>query len=181
MKEKFAKLKTMPREKMIKIIVAVGIAAIIGILLSESFSGGTSAKAESKSSTSQTQSEYEKQLEKKLTSVLSQIDGIGSCKVMVTLDTSGESVYSADEDDSSSTDENSQSNEKSVHHVIVDNNGESPVLEKEIQPKVRGVIVVCGGADDVYVRQAVTDCLVAGLGVSSANISVVRGGNTNEQ
>ena len=60
--------------------------------------------------------------------------------------------------------------------MIVDDDGQKPLLEKEIEPKIRGVIVVCEGADDVYVRQAVIDSLRAALGISSANISVVKGG-----
>ncbi|MBQ3431645.1 MAG: hypothetical protein IJG23_02555, partial [Clostridia bacterium] len=72
--------------------------------------------------------------------------------------------------------ENSKASSQKSKYVIVEDEGQKPVLEKEIEPTIRGVIVVCEGADDVYVREAVVDSLRAALSISSANISVVRGG-----
>lgn len=180
MKERFKKISALPRDKLIKIIVIVGVVAIVGIMLSETFSSTSNKKTSEKTTQTLSRSEYESETENRLAEVLSGIDGIGNCKVMVTLDTSSENVYSSDSESSSKHDENENSTNESVHHVIVDNDGEEALIEKEIQPKIRGVIVVCSGADDIYVKQAVIDCIEAGLGVSSANISVVRGGNENE-
>ena len=171
------KLK-LPREKLIKVLLIVGLAAIAGIFLSESLSKSDKNKTEKaeNESTSQRLREYESETEKRLCEILSSIDGIGSCSVMVTLESGEESVYSSDVESSLDSSSDSSSSSQKNKFVIIDDDGEQPVLEKEIEPKIRGVIVVCEGADDVYVRQAVTDCLTAGLGISSANISVVRGG-----
>ena len=95
---------------------------------------------------------------------------------MVTVDSGEESVYSSDTETDNQSGENSASSSQKNTFVIVDDDGQKPLLEKEIEPKIRGVIVVCEGADDVYVRQAVIDSLRAALGISSANISVVKGG-----
>lgn len=181
MKEKLKKFSAMPRDKLIKIIVIAGVVAIIGIMLSENIFSSSQKKSEDKNTDSISRAEYEEETEKRLCEVLSEIDGIGSCKVMVTLDTSSESVYSSDSESSSKDENGAVSSDEKSSHVIVDNDGEEALLEKEIQPKIRGVIVVCSGADNVYVQQAVTECIEAGLGVSSANISVVRGGKSNEQ
>ncbi len=172
----YRKLATMEKNKLIKIIVAVGLIAMIGIFLSESFSTKNKQENQPQQQASESLHEYEQQVEQRLSDILSSIDGIGQCEVMVTLDSSKESVYSSESESKNESDEKSSSSSEKSTYVIVDDDGQKPVLEKEVEPRVRGVIVVCEGADDVYVRQAVVDSIRAGLGITSANISIVRGG-----
>lgn len=172
----YRKLATMEKNKLIKIIVAVGLIAMIGIFLSESFSTKNKQENQPQQQASESLHEYEQQVEQRLSDILSSIDGIGQCEVMVTLDSSKESVYSSESESKNESDEKSSSSSEKNTYVIVDDDGQKPVLEKEVEPRVRGVIVVCEGADDVYVRQAVVDSIRAGLGITSANISIVRGG-----
>ena len=175
MLEKFRKITSLPREKLIKIVIIIGLIAIAGIFLSDSFSN---KKSEEKPSASQNvdREEYESKIEKRLEQILSEIEGIGNCKVMVTLESSTQSVYTADRESSVNENKDSSSSSDSSKYVILDDNGQQALLEKEIEPFVRGVIVVCGGADNINVKQSVIDCVSAGLGISSANISVVKGG-----
>ena len=172
----YRKFATMEKNKLIKIIVAVGLIAMIGIFLSESFSTKNKQENQPQQQASESLHEYEQQVEQRLSDILSSIDGIGQCEVMVTLDSSKESVYSSESESKNESDEKSSSSSEKSTYVIVDDDGQKPVLEKEVEPRVRGVIVVCEGADDVYVRQAVVDSIRAGLGITSANISIVRGG-----
>ncbi len=172
----YRKLATMEKNKLIKIIVAVGLIAMVGIFLSESFSTKNKQENQPQQQASESLHEYEQQVEQRLSDILSSIDGIGQCEVMVTLDSSKESVYSSESESKNESDEKSSSSSEKSTYVIVDDDGQKPVLEKEVEPRVRGVIVVCEGADDVYVRQAVVDSIRAGLGITSANISIVRGG-----
>ena len=175
MLEKIKKIKNLPREKLIKISIIVGIIAIAGIFLSDSFSANKNTQTES---TAQfiDRDEYESEIEKRLEQILSEIEGIGNCKVMVTLESSAQNVYTADRESSANDAKDSSSYSDSSKHVILDDNGQQALLEKEIEPFVRGVIVVCGGADNINVKQSVIDCVSAGLGISSDNISVVKGG-----
>ncbi|MBR0414526.1 MAG: hypothetical protein IJI67_05620 [Clostridia bacterium] len=170
-------LKKIPKQKLIKIIVIVGIVAIFGIFMSENFGTVHSKQNESEASESVDLQAYEKQVEERLTAILSEIAGVGSCKVMVTLDSSQESVYSAESESQSQSGDKSASASQKSKYVIVNDDGEKPILEKEIEPKIRGVIVVCEGAENAEVRESVIACIRAGLGITSANISVVRGGN----
>lgn len=175
MLEKLKKIKSLPKEKLIKIVIIIGLIAIAGIFLSDSFSSQKSEQT-SVSSEKTDREEYESKIEKRLEQILSQIEGIGTCKVMVTLESSAQNVYTADRESSINEDKNSSSSSDSSKYVILDDNGQQALLEKEIEPFVRGVIVVCGGADNINVKQSVIDCVSAGLGISSANISVVKGG-----
>ncbi|MBQ3431795.1 MAG: hypothetical protein IJG23_03325 [Clostridia bacterium] len=183
MKEQLANIKIfqtfaqMPKEKRLKIILIVGIIAIAGIFLSESFSAKSKTDSvQENSEKEQRLREYETLTEQKLQKILALIDGIGNCRVMLTLESSEQSVYSSDLESQTQEGGDSSSSSQKNQYVIVDDNGQKPVLEKEIEPKIRGVIVVCEGADDVYVRSAVIDSVRAALGISGANISVVRGG-----
>lgn len=171
------KLRAIPQEKRLKIIVIIGLLAICGIFFSESFATQKSPAAQT-AKTEQTADldEYIDDVQTRLKKILCTIDGIGECQVMVTLESSGESVYSSDLETQSQSGDNTNSSSQKNKYVILDDDGQKPLLEKEIAPTIRGVIVVCEGAEDVYVRQAVIDCIRAGLGVNSSNISVVKGG-----
>ena len=79
--------------KKVKIVVIIGALGMILILLS---SLGDGAKKENKSSEAFDYSSYTQQLEHKLTEIISQISGVGECKVMVTLENSSENVYATD-------------------------------------------------------------------------------------
>lgn len=177
MLKKIKSLDKIPREKLTKIIVIAGIIAVLGIFLSESFASSKKEEKAKTPSVSTDRSEYETEIEDRLQNILSEIDGIGECKVMVTLESSSQNVYSSDRETSADEGEKDSSFSESSKYVVLDDDGEKALLEKEIEPRVRGVIVVCGGADNVVVKQSVIDCVSAGLGISSANISVVRGGN----
>ena len=173
--EKIEKLINVPKNKLIKIIVIVLLVSVFGIFLSESFSSN-SKKEQTKEKSSDTSLDYESGIEKKLSKILSEIDGIGKVKVMITLDSGSENIYSSDKENSVQNSGSAISSSEKKKYLIVDNDGEEPVLEKEVKPTIRGVIVVCEGADNVDVREAVIQAINAGLGVPLSNISVVRGG-----
>ena len=175
--EAMAKL---PKQKLFKAIVIIGLVAMFGIFISESFGTVESKKNDAHTSESLDLQAYEKQVEERLTHILAEIDGIGACHVMVTLDSSQESVYSSENESQSQSGDNSVSDSQKSKYVIVNDDGEKPVLEKKIEPKIRGVIVVCEGAENAEVRESVIACIRAGLGITSANISVVKGGNHEE-
>ena len=177
MVEKIKQFLKADNTKAVKTVVLIGLIALVGIFLSESFSTKKSAKTEVSESTHEVLKAYEKETETRLQNILSDIEGVGACTVMVTSESGSENVYSADKERSEDVSEQKRNIDEKSKHLIVDDGGESPVLEKEMEPKLRGVIVVCEGADNVNVRQAVTDCVKAVLGISGANISVVKGGH----
>ena len=76
-------------DKKIKIFAAIGIIAILLILLSEFIPTAT----ESKNKEETDYAEYISSLENETQELLSSISGAGRCKVMITLKNSSESVY----------------------------------------------------------------------------------------
>lgn len=151
----------------IKIIIAVGLIGIILIAMSDLFTKNdnkTEATDENASYTA-----YSDELEKKLCDVISSIDGVGECKVMITLENSKESVYATDEENKN--DDNSSSSKD--EYVIYDSdNGEAPVLIKEYYPKIQGVTVVCSGGDNVAVKETVINTVTSLFDISTNRVSV---------
>ena len=139
----FGKLKEyINGDKRIKLILILGIAVIILIALS----GLNGRKAEAVSTVSADELyQYEKKLEERLTDILTQIDGVGKIKVMVTLDTSEENEYGKTKD----------------------------VLLSVKAPSVRGVIVVCDGGDNIIVKEKVTSAVSGVFGISTTRVSVI--------
>ena len=120
-----------------------------------------------------------RQLEERLTEIIGQVAGAGETCVMVTMDTTRESVYAEDitsqrraaRTGESGSDEEDFSEERT--HVLLENgNEESPLVEKRIEPTVRGVLVLCEGAEDPVVEARVTEAVRTVLGISSSQICV---------
>ena len=132
-------------EKSIKIILIAGAAIILIIALSGLSSDSTTADEDSLFDYSR-QSEYEKALEEKLGGILAEIDGIGNIKIMITLDSSEQSMFESGENE--------------------------PVCVKT--PSVRGVIVVCDGGDNILIKEKVISAVSGAFGISTTHISVIK-------
>ncbi len=132
-------------EKSLKIILIAGLFLIVMI----AFSGFSSGKTEGNDKMFfdyNRQSEYEQALEKKLSSVLSEINGIGNIDIMITLDTSEENRFDDKEDE----------------------------LVCVRTPSVRGVIVVCDGGDNIIIREKIISAVSGAFGISTTRVSVIK-------
>ena len=139
----YGKLKEyIKSDKRIKLILALGAAVIILI----AFSGISGKKSENVSTVSiEELSQYERRLEERLSDILSEIDGVGDIRVMITLDTSEENEYGKSKD----------------------------MLLSVKAPEIRGVIVVCDGGDNIIVKEKVTSAVSGVFGISTTRISVI--------
>lgn len=157
--------KLQKSDSKIKIAVVLGL---VGILLL-----GASEIIPKKSAEPQKQemtcSQYTAELESKTQQIVSSISGVGRCRVMITLKNSNENIYA--KNNTENTNDGNYSSES--EYVLYDGeNGESPVLIKEFYPEIKGVAVVCSGADDTAVRENVINCISSLYGISTAKISV---------
>lgn len=174
-----------------RIIVWAGILGIALILISgnlKSCSTPVSAGAASSASSVHpafSAEAYEQQMAKQLSDIVSQIDGVGRAQVMVTLEQTSQNVYATQEKTSDQqTSENAESgsgkqetnNSDEKNYLIVkDENGtERTVPVTEIQPLVKGVVVVCDGGGDPKVQQSITDAVTTALHISSTRVCVIK-------
>ncbi len=155
-------------DKKIKIIVAVGLIGMVLILASEMLPD-TQSTDDTSDTAAADYDEYTQNLENRLVSLIGEIDGVGECKVMITLENSAESVYATNNENKS--DENSY-DEKDEYVLYESSGDESPVLIKEYMPKVQGVTVVCSGGDDIVTKEKIIDSVTALFNLPANRVSV---------
>ena len=123
-------------------------------------------KAKESQPTAQTEQTMEPDLQKKLSTILSQISGVGKVEVLLTEAIGSDTIYQMD----------TRQNLGDADTVIVmDRNREETGLVKQILPPVyRGAVVVCQGADSASVRLSVVDAVKSVTGLSSDCITVLK-------
>ena len=105
-------------------------------------------------------------LENKLENVISQIEGTGNVDVVITLEKGFEYVYLTEEETRTSASGNTTT---STTVVMVDG---QPVLIEELYPVIKGIVVVCAGADNVSVKMNIISLIQTVVNVNSSNISI---------
>lgn len=157
--------------KKVKIIVGIGLLGLVLILASQIFeNNGNNTKNTSNDNTAViSYDEYTQSLENKLTSLISSIDGVGECKVMITLENTKESVYATNYDNKNDADSN---NSKGEYVIYDSNNGEAPILIMEYMPTVKGVSVVCSGGDNTVIREKIISLVTSLFNISTNRVSV---------
>lgn len=161
-------LKKIKRDKRIAVIVCVGLVGIILLTLSELMPHGKDVTEKSdKEPATDIRDSYEDDIEKRLTSIVSAINGAGRTEVMITLASGDENVYAVKE--------KSNDGSKEREYIVIDSdNNESGLLLKVIEPEIRGVAIVCEGADSAKVRQEIVSTVSAVLGISTNRISIAK-------
>jgi stage III sporulation protein AG len=186
-------LETKNRKKLIENSVIAIIIGIILIITASTLLGGSSkkntvAESDKKSGTELVSrniiQDDSSTLKRELETILSQVSGAGRVTVMITYESGKESVPATDVKRTDNT-----TNEKDTSggtRDITDNDFESkvvyeeqqgtkkPVILKEIQPKVKGAVIVADGADDPVVRENICNAARVLLDVELHKIQVIQ-------
>ncbi len=122
-----------------------------------------------------TTEQYVQQTEQRLSKLVGSIEGAGRCRVLLTLDNGVEYVYATEERTASDSRDNAQSNDSERSAIVVDTgDGREGLLVTEIQPTVRGVVIVCEGGDNEAVRARVTEAVTVALQLSAKKVCVTK-------
>lgn len=161
--------KALAPKNRIKLFVVIGIVGVLLILLSEVLPQNSQSESASLTGCEISYSDYVEELEDKTQNIISSINGVGECKVMITLKDTNESVYA--KNSSEKTDDGSYSQD--YEYVLYELNGEdTPVLVKQNFPKIQGVVVVCQGGDNVEIKEQIVNSITSLFDVSSSKVSV---------
>lgn len=157
------------------LIILGGLAGIVLIFLSSYFPSGNSDSTE-KALNEITAQEYTSQLEASLTQIVSQIHGAGEAHIMVTLETGVETKYATEEKSSTESSGEKMFGSSELTYITVrDANGSERALAiTEVQPTVKGVVVVCPGGEDPVVQQRIVSAVTTALDISSKRVFVTR-------
>ena len=165
-------------KKRANLLVIFALAGIVLLGLSYIWEQEPPEPSARQSGTAEAGRELEQQLEQRLTQVVQRIAGAGQAYVMVTLDSTAQAVYAQDisrqEEGSGGEGEQYRQSSQSTHILYDGGSGEQPLVERQIAPKVRGVVVLCQGAQDPVVEAQVTQAVATSLGISSSRICVAK-------
>jgi stage III sporulation protein AG len=159
-----------------KIVLAVGLLGLVLLCLS-SLPGKKSSG--SGGSVSVDLTKYEQEMERRLCETITAIDGVGQTRVMLTLDCGSEPIYAMEgkqEKNSSIIGETAEANYSAQEEYVIIGSGagQQGLVLKTLEPRARGVAVLCEGADDLTVRQKIIEACTAVLGIGSNKVSVAR-------
>ena len=170
-------------DKKIKWVVLIGFIGILLILFSEFFPQKTKIPQDAVSVSSDNET-FCKQTEEKLYQLVSSIQGVGEAQVWVTLESGVEYVYLQEEvrntDTTKDYDEEGvktlrEKDNSEQKYILVNKNGEEqPLIQKQLEPTVQGVVIVCEGAGSAQVNEQVVNAVTCALGISSNRVYVAQ-------
>lgn len=127
---------------------------------------------------------YESRMEQRVREILKNVEGVGAVDVMIVLKSSEEKVYQADvstsstatkEQDSSGGVRDSAESEERLETILI-GSGEnsSPVLQKEIEPEISGIVISAEGGDRQDVKAEISEAMEALFGLPAHKIKVLK-------
>lgn len=161
-------------------VMWLGIAGMLLILLSSFQKGGGQ-----RSKTVQPSVSYETLLEQRLGEVVGSISGVGKAKIMVTLEKSAEKVYAKEiKDNTDKTEDYSgeqlqavqQKVNNEVKYILVEGSSgkKEALVTAELEPAIKGVVIVCEGADSPKVVNNVLEAVTTALDIPSSRVCVTK-------
>lgn len=162
------RLKTLweDERRRVDLLVAMGVAGLALLALS-SFLPQEKQEKPQASEAIPSSADYTAQLESRLEALISQVDGAGRTKVMVTAAAGEETVYAIDVSEESGGGRQEQ-------HVLLGSGGASALVETTKTPQILGVAVVCEGGDNSAVQLTVTQLVQALTDVGASHITVTK-------
>ncbi|MCK9575005.1 MAG: hypothetical protein WCX32_00550 [Clostridia bacterium] len=178
----FKKLKSV---KNIELIIAVVLCAIVLLIFFSTFSTSDSSSADTTNTVYTSTSEYVNELETKLSNILANINGAGKVSVMITTTGSSQLVIATSTEERNNSTSTTQSGSTintntsvtiiETPILVTDQGTSSPLILQEIQPEIKGVIVVAEGADNIKVKLEILKAVSAILGISTQKIEIFTG------
>jgi len=112
--------------------------------------------------------DYESQMEQRLEEILSQVEGVGKVRVMLTFEGSGQKIV---EKDRSYSEDSSQ--EETVFEEL-GSNERSPYITSETNPQVEGILVIAQGGGNSRVKQEILEAAQALFGIEPHKIKIMK-------
>ncbi len=159
-------------------VVVCGIAGVLLLAFPEVFS-----RNQAQTSPKTSAEEFIAKTEEKLTTIVGSIQGAGKCCVMITLENGVEYVYATEQKTNTDRQEDNgkdsnkviqrDDNEETV--IVIDTDtGRKGLLVTEIQPTVKGVVVVCEGGDNEKVRERIVGAVTVALNIADKRVCVTK-------
>lgn len=194
--EKFSEwLKSLHKENKkvisnILFVIGIGILFIIlGNTVFEHIPDSISIKEDKDTSIDETFKErntsFEEQMEDRVEEIFSKMEGVGKVQVMITTSYGKEMLIAEDLNSAYSTtkEEDTQGGKREIQNediqskIVMQNTGSGstePVILKEKQPEIKGVLILAEGGEDPRVKQQLTTAAETLLGVPAHRVQVFK-------
>lgn len=150
----------------------------------EAVRSGTGEGASQAVSVDRSGRQYEKEIEKRIREILKNVEGVGEVDVMLTIRSSPEKIIHVDREKSRSSVEetdHSGGTRKQIQEEIKETplttgtggQGE-PVVEKELEPEIAGVIISAAGGDRAAVQKEISEAMQALFDLPAHKIKVLK-------
>lgn len=116
------------------------------------------------------QDNFNNDTENKLANILSNVKGVGLVKVMIEYSEGKETIIAENYIDESSS-KNGDTQDKIEKEVALSK--DCPIILKEISPKVKGVIIVAQGGDNVEIKKQLISATMSLLDLDANKIEVL--------
>lgn len=124
--------------------------------------------------------DYNVYLENKLANILANLKGVGEVNVMITFEDSIESIPASNTTKTTETTKEVDAeggtrevNREDVNIQMVNSNNDKEIIVlKEVNPTVKGVIVVANGAEDGEVKERLYEAVKTVLGISGNKVQI---------
>jgi len=180
---KTMKTKTNMNEKNKKTLIILGLFGGVILIILSFFSTGssnknTAANINTKSGLAVTDAEsYITMQEKKLCEILKRINGVSEPFVMLALDSSSEYIYASKQSIKESSSKNGETTQREVQKDIIlyedEKKSKSPILVKEIQPKIKGVAVVYKSDGNADMQLKILNLVSTALNLPTNKVYVI--------
>ncbi|MGL5692774.1 MAG: stage III sporulation protein AG [Peptostreptococcaceae bacterium] len=174
-------------KKKIYSLLSLGVICVIALIViscipesgksSENQEGAQVAKQEK---SEQNSSNQELNLEARLQEILSEINGAGNVKVMLTYDSSEElePAFNSNSTTETTEEKDAQGGERKVtteseNKTMITSGTNSPMILKTNEAKVKGVLVVASGATDPKVKQTLYEAVQTALQVEGHQVKII--------
>ena len=119
---------------------------------------------------------YRKRMESELAKILSEIDGAGQVRVMLTLRYSKTAQYQTNEESQTQNDGSKINASKRTETVILSRGSSynEPAVIRQVYPVFQGALIVSQGGDNAAVRYQIVNAVSALLGIGTDQITVVK-------
>lgn len=172
-------------DKKIKIVVILGLLGIFLIFISNFLNFEGKKNSNLKSCEKVSDEIKQERLQKNLENIVSSIHGAGKARVLITFESSSQTVYAVEEKKNKETSEDKSDGEitrkkesddcEKKYITVKDSDGvERALAVTEIEPKVKGVIIICPGGDDMLVKSRIISAITTSLNISKKQVCVTK-------
>ena len=120
--------------------------------------------------------DYRKRMETELAGILSQIDGAGQVRVMLTLRSGESAQFQVNEETRTENDGSKITADKRTETVMIARGSSynEPAVVRQIYPVFQGALIVSQGGDNAAVRYQLANAVSALLGIGTDQITVLK-------